>query len=240
MDIAIVDDLGEDRKKLLDLLNKYTRNTGNMLNIDEYTGGDLFIKNIGTKSYDIVFLDIYMGNINGIDTARIIRQLREESRIVFLTTSNEFAAESYEVQATGYLIKPIDEQHCFELLDKMCITEPLLRIKTRGKIGICVKIPYSDVMYIDVIKKIARVHIKNDILEIEQNFTELNDLLIKDQRFCSCNRGVIVNFEYVAGISENDFLMKNGEAIAIKNIGRQEIKKSYMTYKIKNVMGEYV
>ena len=110
MKIAIVDDNEDDRKRLQEEITKICDNKSRKdFEITEFFSGEdfinLIVKNENKKYFDIVFLDIYMNGITGIETAKKLRETDNQSKIIFITTSNEFASESYEVKAYEYLIK---------------------------------------------------------------------------------------------------------------------------------------
>ena len=107
MRAAIIDDRAEDRAILHRELDTILRERGyGVEGIDLFSGGEEFLAKFSGGRYDLVFLDIYMEGINGIQTAREIRRTDKNVRLIFVTTSNDFAAESYELRADYYLLKP--------------------------------------------------------------------------------------------------------------------------------------
>lgn len=117
MKIAIVDDSIKDREYLQKEIQEiFFRRTKNHIKITTFKSGEELLeyfydnKEGNASLFDIVFLDIYMEDITGVDTARAIRKIDEDVRLIFITTSNEFASESYEVKAEDYLIKPFNKE----------------------------------------------------------------------------------------------------------------------------------
>ena len=99
MRAAIIDDRAEDRAILHRELDTILRERGySVEGIDLFSGGEEFLAKFRGGRYDLVFLDIYMEGINGIQTAREIRRTDKNVRLIFVTTSNDFAAESYELR----------------------------------------------------------------------------------------------------------------------------------------------
>ena len=103
MRIALVDDTAEERRILSEILDRELPQA----DISVFENGESFLKNWEQNSYDLILLDIYMDEMLGVDVARKIRETDFDVRIVFCTTSNEFASESYEVGANYYLQKPV-------------------------------------------------------------------------------------------------------------------------------------
>lgn len=126
MKIAIVDDSSLDRdflKNGLEIIFE-ERNIEN-LEIQEFSSGEELLNYLRENPSDffhIIFMDIYMEDLTGVETAKAIRKTDEQVKIVFITTSNEFASESYEVRAEDYLIKPFDGQrmHCYSYGNSKC------------------------------------------------------------------------------------------------------------------------
>ena len=110
--IAICDDVEVERFVLKRQLMVYFQTNGREAQIQEYESGESLLADIeeGYIWPDLIFLDIYMGDLNGMDTARKLRDLGVKAPIVFLTASPDFALESYEVEASGYLLKPAEEK----------------------------------------------------------------------------------------------------------------------------------
>ena len=124
MKIAIVDDNEDDRKRLQEEITKICDNKSRKdFEITEFFSGEDFInlieKNENKKYFDIVFLDIYMNGITGIETAKKLRETDNQSKIIFITTSNEFASESYEVKAYDYLIKPFSKERILKTMERI-------------------------------------------------------------------------------------------------------------------------
>ena len=122
MKIAIVDDSSLDRdflKNGLEIIFE-ERNIEN-LEIQEFSSGEELLNYLRENPSDffhIIFMDIYMEDLTGVETAKAIRKTDEQVKIVFITTSNEFASESYEVRAEDYLIKPFDGQRMNKIIDR--------------------------------------------------------------------------------------------------------------------------
>ena len=99
----------------------YFRTTGGKVEVQEFQSGENLLADIeeGFIWPDLIFLDIYMGELNGMDTARRLRAMGVQAPIIFLTASPDFALESYEVEASGYLLKPADEQQTSAVLQRL-------------------------------------------------------------------------------------------------------------------------
>lgn len=111
MNIAICDDNLLDRELIVDLLECYFFNKSISYSIDQYEIED-------GHPYDIIILDIFMGKLLGIEVAKNLRKLKFNGEIIFLTASSDFAVDSYDVNAGGYILKPISYNKLKKLLTK--------------------------------------------------------------------------------------------------------------------------
>lgn len=114
---TICDDQQKEQDIIFVLLNKYMDMHGHVAKIDQFSSGEELLAT-DTSVYDLIILDIFMGEKTGIATAEELMARKANAKIVFCSTSNEFAAESYEVNALRYLTKPIAEDKFFKTLDR--------------------------------------------------------------------------------------------------------------------------
>ena len=117
MNIAIVDDLSYENDKLKNILNEYAAINKIALKTDEYNNGESFLKNYSPYAYTIVFLDIFMDGLSGVDIAKIIRKSDTDTIIVFLTSSVEHMADAFSIHAYDYIIKPTCKKKLFRVMD---------------------------------------------------------------------------------------------------------------------------
>lgn len=231
MNIAVIDDCKDDLYILKNYILEYFSDDN--IDIDIYINGEEFIEVFKSKKYDIVFLDIYMSGLTGIEISKIIFETDKNCKIVFITTSNSFASESYDVEAVGYIIKPVDKVRIKNLLDK-CLSDLEKDNKYINFISAknAYHIAYKDIVYVDNIMRKIRIHLCNNLIEINDSFYKNVDILLEDKRFIECCRCVIVNMDHIIKIQGDDFIMDNNETVPIRKRNRKEIHKKYMRYKI--------
>lgn len=110
--VAVCDDLEEDRQVLVNLLSEYTDKNNLYVKIQEFTSGEAFLAS-DTSEYSLVFMDIFMDGINGMETAKALIVRNSRVQIVFESTSTEFAAEAFDIEALHYLVKPDEKRKAF-------------------------------------------------------------------------------------------------------------------------------
>ena len=122
MKVAVVDDSMEDRELLAGTAEETLCALGQGQTFMQlFPSGEMLLKDFQPGKYELVFLDIFLeeGALNGIGTAERLRALDSRVKLVFVTTSNDFASESYAVRADGYLLKPISRKALEGLLGRM-------------------------------------------------------------------------------------------------------------------------
>ena len=149
---------------------------------------------------DILFLDVVMPGQNGMDVAKEIRQYDTNMKIIFLTSSPEFAVESYSVGAYFYQLKPIWEESFFRLMDAVLGRKHLFHLENGA------------------------------VLESAGSLDDLAGQLMQYSNFFRPHRSFLVNMEYIQNISSRSIKMVNDAEIPIPHGKCSEIKNTYMEY----------
>ena len=151
-----------------------------------------------------------MPNINGIELAAEIRSRDQAAKIIFLTSSSEFAVESYSVGAFNYLLKPIQKDQLFSVLEKACndIDSSLKQsivVKTQSGLS---KVFLHELIYVEVIGRTVYFHQKNGVtIESTSTISQVEAVLLADKRFIKPHRSYIVNLDYIKNLSQDGFTM---------------------------------
>ena len=182
---------------------------------------------------DILFLDVVMPGQNGMDVAKEIRQYDTNMKIIFLTSSPEFAVESYSVGAYFYQLKPIWEESFFRLMDAV-LAEGEKKKKNslilRSKDGIT-RIDLQQLEYCEVLGRKLLFHLENGaVLESAGSLDDLAGQLMQYSNFFRPHRSFLVNMEYIQNISSRSIKMVNDAEIPIPHGKCSEIKNTYMEY----------
>lgn len=235
--IAICDDNAADRIKLYETIESYLCELGVNANIFTYDNPDKLNSVIESKTicFDIIFLDIIMGDMNGMTCARIIRKQDKLVNIIFLTNSTDYVYEGYEVNATGYLVKPIKIDQLAKVMERA-----IAQNENAEKESICItyrgvtqKIPTKDILYLEsennkvniVLAKTAeKITIYTKLDELEQT-QPLNT-------FIRSHKSYLVNFLYVEKYENDKFILTAGAAIPISRTKKEKAREAF--YKLLN------
>lgn len=228
--IVLCDDVELERQILKELLELYFKEIGEEVSVVEYESGESLIADVeeGYLEADLLFLDIYMKNMNGMETARKLREMKRNGPIVFLTASPDFAIESYEVEASGYLLKPYDAEKIKELTAHILKKDEKKRVavKTRRQY----RYPYTDdIRYIDSDRHAVTIHLTDGTEIVTQE--KLGDIekRIGEIRFLRCHQSFLVNMDYIRDVQE-DFILDEESRVPIRVRGRKEIVDEYYNY----------
>lgn len=234
--IAICDDIKDFVNQMIDYIDEYKvlKAMHREINIQSFENGDSLIELIEQKErFDIIFLDILMPFINGIDVAKEIRKFDKNVKIIFLTSSPEFALDSYDVKAFSYILKQSSKEKIFQVLDEALseienTEKSYIMVKT--KTGL-VKVFYHNIEHIEIHSKTIIFHLcTNETYETFGSLSEIEDIFLSQSRFIKPYRSYIVNMDYVMKLSENKFITINNYHIPISRTSYSEVKRRYITY----------
>lgn len=236
--IVICDDVEIERLLLKEILCQYFEEINEEVSIIEYASGETLVADVeeGYLDMELLFLDIYMKKLNGMETARKLRQLQCKVPLIFLTASPDYAIESYEVQASGYLLKPFSEEKLMKLLNMILKTDMKRRVAIKSRRQY--RYPYTDdIMYIESNKHNVILHLADgsEIVTVDK-LVEI-EKRINEKRFLHCHQSYLVNMDYVGDV-QDDFVMKDGTIVPIRVRGRKDMLDVYYNYFVNHFMDQ--
>lgn len=234
MRIAVCDDNQIDRDIIKDFLHTYMTEKSIPNTITEYENGMNLIYDIEEgRYYDMVFLDIFMDQILGMDIARKLRNVGYTGNIVFLTSTAEFAVDSYEVEASGYLLKPHDYEKLCGLLNRIIDRTNIghFQVSVRNTIY---SIPFGEIVYVESRNNICILH-RSDGSEytIYKKLSEV-ELQLNESRFLRCHQSYLVNMSYISK-ADSQFELTTGDVVLIRQRSQKEIRRIYQEFASKGV-----
>lgn len=229
--IALVD----DNQKDLAVMQKYlqtAQESGELeFTFDSFTDSMEFIEKFNGK-YDVVFLDIEMPHLDGMELARRLRRIGSDCCIIFITNMPQYAVQGYEVEALAYLIKPVRYFNFSQVLKKAAErvkkrqTEDVsIVINTRQEVKV---VPSSTIRYIEVESHNLVFHTTDGDLRTRASLKTLEEQLA-GMNFCRCNSCYLVNLRYVDSILGSTVRVGSDELLMSRN-KKKEFVERYMTY----------
>ena len=199
------------------------------------SGSALLARAKAGGDFSLYVLDILMPELSGIDTGRRLRALGAGGEIIYLTSSNEFAADSYDTRAFFYLLKPVDAHKLFQVLDGA--VEKLRRRRSSAVVvntaGGPRRILLENVRYAERVGHCVRYYCTDgtvDSLSIRSPFREAAAPLLADRRFRLCGASFVLNFQHVTGVSGQTALLDSGQTVALPRTAAMEFKKAWGRY----------
>lgn len=232
MKCIIVDDEPIARKGVKKLVGQISQ----LELLDSFNSAEAASEYIQTTGVDLIFLDIQMPGINGIEFARSIPK---HTLIIFTTAYSEYALDSYEVDAVDYLVKPIDPVKFRKAVDKAVTYHSLLLDEEKKSVenieGECIfvksdrrffKINLKDVLFIEGLKDYVIIQMDGQRIITRMNVKSIHDLLPK-KTFLRINRSYIINKNHIDSFDNNDVFIRSHE-IAIGNSYRDTFFEELM------------
>ena len=221
----------EDEKNIVDILRFNLQREG-YRTVEAYDGADGLAK-ARSENPDIILLDVLMPGENGMAAAREIREYDSNVKIIFLTSSTEFAVESYAVDAWYYQLKPIRREDFFRLMDSACAActrEQKHSLILRSKSGI-VRLELEELVYCEVMGRTLTFHLNNGVvLESMGRLDDLCDQLVEYPNFLRPHRSFLINMEYIANIAARSITMQDGAVVPLPHGKYSETKDRYLSY----------
>ena len=230
--IAICDDDARCLEQVITIAKKYA--------------GDRMEKNISFSSFshpedlleasekiggfDIYILDIVMPGMNGLQLGVKLRDAGYDGKIIYLTSSEEYALDSFKVKAFQYLIKPIQNDPFYDTLDDAISAisvkkDKSIMIKTKER---SVKITFDSILYAELVKRTVLYHLIGgkitESISLRASFSESIAPLLEDQRFTQCGAGTVVNMDHITEIGAEEVIFEDKEQIFLGKKSCRELR----------------
>lgn len=229
--IAIVEDEEAPRSILKEMIEQYGK-TDSRLNfeVSSYASALVFLEDFHAD-FDVIFLDILMDDINGIEAARRIRQKDGDVMIVFVTNMAQYALESYEVHAFDFILKPLNYANFSMKFRRVCNclehrrSDVYITLSTRFEVK---RLAVSDIAYVEVRNHDLFFRLKDGEYRIPGTMSAIEKRL-KDCYFVRCSSSFLVNLRYVTRL-KGDIVEVGGDEIRISRIYRSEFLGAFSRY----------
>lgn len=229
--IALCDDTIEYQLQVRQLLEKWGTLRGQLLLIDTFDDGDALLTMLTRQHYDLIFLDIIMPILSGIETCAEIRKENRGVQIVFLSVSPEFGVDAFRVRANHYMLKPVRQEALFAYMDEYLSetgsSQQFIVAKTATMLR---KVPFDAIRHLEAQNK--QILIFTDSDDILTVTTPLNQLAreLTDPRFYQCHRSYIVNMNFINSYTKSTVTMQSGHTIPISRNCSKEFHDAYFAF----------
>lgn len=235
--IAVCDDETQELKQTEAMLNAYFQAHPQLKGqVTAYRDGRTLLAQRETHgNFDLYVLDILMPEFSGIETGRRLRALGDQGEIVFLTSSNDFAADSYDVRAFFYLLKPVEKAKLFQVMDS--VQKKLLKRRNSAIVVNTAMGPrcilLDQIRYAERVGRCIRYNCMGGTVDsqtIRAPFREVVAPLLADRRFQLCGASFVINCQYVTGINSQSALLDNGQVLSLPRTAAANFKRAWGNY----------
>ena len=236
MKIVIVDDSDMDCKIMQKMLDRYKKeNPHEQFEVDVCHSGEEFFRIYQKDVFHVIFLDICMCGMNGIEISERLREIDENIRIVFMSSDSEYVFEVFQSQPTGFLCKPYTYEKflkSFELALKYFRNE--VKMFTFKLPRIQMSVAQNEIVSILSDNHYTEINlITGDRYNSISKYSEIKTLLLQEPNFIECNRGIIINMDYIECDNEKNedvLTMQNGAVYPVKVRGRKQVLSEISAY----------
>lgn len=228
MKIAICDGCTVDINATRDIICKHRLAENSY--IKSFTVGEKLLDCVEKERFDIVFLDVDIPEINGLELGRRIKEISPDTFLIFVTSYPQYAIEAYDCEAFNYLLKPLDKQKAHRVIDriekKLADTNKYYIIKIKSE---SIRIPIRDIYYIECYKKHVIYHLKDTTFDTLGKLSEVYADL-KDYGFYRVHQGYVVNMDKIKRIDNYSAILENGENVMISVRKKTDTMLAYSNF----------
>lgn len=227
--IAVVDDIEQDRIQIADMTKEVLCHANIRHSISGYADGKFLLDDIRSgKKYNLLLLDVLMDEMDGLTLAKTLRDQGNNTMIVFISTSQELCRRGYLVDASRYLVKPLDKEELKEALIHCCEKQAKKEILLPTDKGLH-RTSFADIQFVEAFDRGTRFVLTGDTVETKLKFSEVEAMLPKSS-FILCHRAYIVNLALTKHIGQYEFTMKHGATVPISRLRYNEVNQQFVDF----------
>ena len=232
MRVVICDDIQKDRETIRTALNTYAVvHPEYHVEIDEYNVAADALHGMEEETYDIALMDICMPGVSGMDVAEEMLAKNPEMRVIFLTTSDEYAVEAFAMNATHYLLKPFTQEQFDAALDRAIKKTEDQALLSLDCVNGVYRVRISEIVSIESQNHYLLLKLSSsETLKLRMKLSQMYEEIQKYPAFIKVGASYAINFDFVRSISGNNIEMQGGAKIPVPRRSVEEVQRAYMEY----------
>jgi DNA-binding LytR/AlgR family response regulator len=232
LNVAICEDDNIFMDRVRTIVDSYFKGNKYKVDIDEYSDGEEIVRGVihDETKYDIIFFDIDMPRLNGIEAARLVREVDKDFILIFLTSLDEEVYKVFELDTFRFIRKSNFDEEIYPVLESVLkrVSENSTRYEFKTKDG-TVKLPITEILYFNMVNR--RINIKtltSTYITTKTVFKEIEESL-SNKGFISIYRGMMVNINLIKRINKDTIELDNGEILQVSRYKLPELRKAFFT-----------
>lgn len=231
MKIAIVDDETDEQEILAKYIREWAKSKKELVEFACFVNSEAFLFSWeDDKDYALLVLDIEMGGISGLELAKKIRLQDGDIPILFVTGYDEYMQYGYDVAALHYLLKPVQKEKLFQVLDKLGEREESqmnLIVNAGNEVR---RLPLSAIFYVEADGHGSILHTVDETVPVRESFGEIERQLLSAEEAVKCHRAYLVNLRYVSAIRGAELILDHGERLPIARSRMKDVQSAFLRY----------
>jgi len=229
MRIAVCDDEEAQRRLIINYLQEWAKASGQILDISEFPDGEsLLFCWEDDKCFELLILDIELGNLSGMELAGRIRREDDEIPILFITGYETYMAQGYEVAAIQYLLKPLSKEKLFAVLDRLQRRKkPEEKLTFLTGEGVLLLVP-SDIWFVEARGHQSMLFTAHESYQLRHSMTELLKILDGQKGFVRCHRSYLVNLRHISAITRTELVMDDFRRLPVSRSACKAVNEAFI------------
>lgn len=228
--IAVCEDDLAQRDALCTLVSRWAAAREHSAAIGSYSSAEAFLfAYADARDFDILLLDVEMGAMNGVELAKRLRREKSRAEIIFLTSHTEFIGEGYDVDALHFLIKPVNDEKLFSVLDRAAeraaVSPPSIVVNSEGQ---TLRLYEREIRYIEAFLHECVIVADSGEYRVRERISDLEARLSK--QFFRCHRSYIVFLPAIRRIGRSELLLEGGASIPLARGKYDAINRAYIDF----------
>ena len=227
--VGICDDEASMRSQIEKLAVSYFRRKNQNTEIFLFSSGEEILAS--RETLDILFLDIQMSHMDGMETAKKLRRENFKGFLIFITVLKEMVFSAFEVWAFDYLIKPVEDKQFEKTMERLYLsmsqTKSANLLVQRGHESRMV--PFDDIVFCEVMNRKVYLHLlSSQVIDFYERIENLEKKL--DGSFFKCHRSYVINLKYLKSCSEMTAYMVEGSQVPVSRLRKKELSQAVFQY----------
>lgn len=228
--VAVVDDEAIQIETMTRLIQQAEKEKQLSIEIHSFSSGEEWLFELEDhKEVEMIFLDIEMKQVDGLEVAKKIREKDSQMTIVFVTGFAEYAVQGYEVEALDYLLKPIELEKIVQVFERHLTKKPeksdWITLETDQGI---LKLALDEIIYIEANKRQCEIHLTDEIVTVNKRLKDVAEEM--NEAFIQTHRSYVVNVKHINRLMKTDVECSNKDRVPVSRRLAKEVQEKFVDF----------